>query len=123
MFPLFAFFPYLVIPFIKFNPRSLSFGSYDDSEEQKTKESRQRDESLNIHERNQSKDWGDAVDSDQEDISVIGDRIIEKGKRMRVKKFLEYSWFCLVNYYTAPVIKFGLHLVIMPIISYFLKWI
>ena len=62
------------------------------------------------------------MDSDQEDISVTGDRIIEKGKRMRVKKFLEYSWFCLVNYYTAPVIKFGLHLVITKY-SCFLKCI
>ena len=112
MFPLFAFAPFINIPFILFDTESLRIGSYRkltadrDLDIEKSHES----EECNGTEMTQS------IVNLHEDIKLnrlynVADKTDFLSEKPKEGNSLKYGWFCLKTYYTAPVNKFLFNLV------------
>ena len=112
MFPLFAFTPFINIPFILFDTESLKIGSYRkltrdpevDIEKSQNRKScngtRMTQSIVNLHENIKLSNLDNKADKD----GFHGDKPKEESS-------LKYGWFRLKTYYTAPVNKFLFNLV------------
>ena len=112
MFPLFAFAPFINIPFILFDTESLKIGSYrklttdrdsdvEKNHSNKDGKSREITASIaNLHEDINLNHFGNAAGQDDFHTNMFRD-----------KNSLKYAWFCLKTFYTAPCSKFLFNLV------------
>ena len=112
MFPLFAFAPFINIPFILFDTESLKIGSYckltmdRDSDVEKNhsnQDGKGREITApvaNLHEDISLNHFGHATGQDDFHTNML-----------RHKNSLKYAWFCLKTFYTAPCSKFLFNLV------------
>ena len=119
MFPLFAFAPFINIPFILFDTESLKIGSYrrltidregDAEKNHSNKEGNGREITLsvaNLHEDINLNHLGDAPGQDDFHTNIP-----------RHKHSLKYAWFCLKTFYTAPCSKFLFNLVSLADINH-----
>ena len=119
MFPLFAFAPFINIPFILFDMESLKIGSYrkltidregDVEKNHSNKEGNGREITLsvaNLHGDTSLNHLRDAAGQDDFHTNIPSH-----------KHSLKYAWFCLKTFYTAPCSKFLFNLVSLADINY-----
>ena len=124
LFPLFAFAPFINIPFILFDTESLKIGSYrkltidrdgDVEKNHSSKEGDRREITLsvaNLHEDINLNNLG--YTAGQDDLQT---------NMRRQKHSLKYAWFCLKTFYTAPCNKFLFNLVSLVNLNHQNYWV
>ncbi|ELT91987.1 hypothetical protein CAPTEDRAFT_196769 [Capitella teleta] len=102
LFPLMALFPLINISLIVFDKQSLSYGLYKQAflTEEKEEKARCRHDSISEG----SSTWQDPTDNK----TTLDDNyaVIRTTRTHRFFRRIKFAWFCLQNYYTAPINKF-----------------